>query len=495
MAGLKWLALAFLLSLPVPAAADPEWRTSFVAGVTDPGGDPLHATEVREFAQFGSPAKLYAGTSGWLDQAADVADRGSAQIIRLDGPDDPWRLEVNFNSLCPTQAKCALAVGALQSLQWKKSETNVNVNVWTLVASDWPIGPKPLHQSVYVRNNSDLKWYETTLNQTDVDPGHIRVFDVHMDQVAGKYWGFAGGQPAVYHGQLSDKRGAGQNIIHWATGLANAEADFSSMTAASEPNCIHGARVLGLQEARGKEFLAVCYHLYRRVDGDQGSCGPSEVADGNRCSPRWVRFWDEPFAGTGEGLRGLTTVTINSKQYLLVVDESATARVWQVDPDTGNAFVELDIANFVESHWGSPVGYIIAGYNSPLPLFYGADGIGRRIIGLEVNTEALPLVPGHSKVMLDGAKAYEGDGWFLVRNAPSSYQLHRMPAVLPQTLMLSVRDAIASPWEKEWVYFGGFDGNASPEQTPCRAEPCAFPPLVRIPTHDTGWIVKGRLAQ
>jgi hypothetical protein len=212
-----------------------------------------------------------------------------------------------------------------------------------------------------------------------------------------------------------------------------------------------------------------------------------------------VKFWDEPSPGVGEGLRGLTTVTIAGQQYLLVVDESAVARVWQVDPDSGNAFVELDIANFVESHWNSPVGYFIAGYNSPLPLFFGADGLGRRLIGLEVNTEALPLIPGHSKVIGDD-KQWEGDGWFLVRNAPSSYELERIPAILPETLMLSVRAALASPFASECnakmqdclVYFAGFDGNGSTQQTPCRAEPCTAPPLVRVPTHDTGWIVKGR---
>jgi hypothetical protein len=494
--------VALTLSLGVPSAAQ-EWKTSFVAGVTDPdSGVALHATEVRQMATFGSPGKLYAATSGWFDQASgDQSERGAARVIRLDGPDDPWRLETDFNTLCTTPAPCALAVGAIQSLNWKKTESGTAVNVWTLVASSWPMGPKPLEQKVYVKNNNptDGKWYASTLNSAD-KTGHIRVFDTHLDAASGQFWGFAGGTDGVWRGQLSNQRGIGQNIIHWqGGGLAGAEADFSSMT---DANCIFGPRVLGLQEARGSEFLAVCYHLYKRVDGDQGSCKPSEVGgQGSQCSPRWVKFWDEPFAGTGEGLRGLTKVTINSKEYLLVTDESATARVWQVDPDTGNAFVELDIANFVESHWNSPVGYIIPAYNSPMPIVFDKNGIGKRLIGMEIDTKAEPLIPGHSKVMGDADKAFDGNGWFLVRNAASSYELMSIPAILPQTLMLSVRAAQASPFPSEcdangrncWVYFSGFDANSSTTWTPCRAEPCAFPPLVRVQTHDVGWIVKGKL--
>jgi hypothetical protein len=420
-------------------------------------------------------------------------------IIRLDGPDDPWRLEVDLNTLCPSAAKCALAVGALRNVQWKKSESGQAVNVWTLVASSWPIGPRPQEQSVYVRNNGDFKWYRTALMSVQTgDTGHIRAFDTHLDSVTGQFWGFAGGVPAVYHGQLSDKRGVGQNIIHWTTGLANAEADFSAMTPESEPNCIHGGRVMGLQEARGAEFLAVCYHLYKRVDGDQGNCKPDEVADGNKCSPRWVKFWDEPNPGTGEGLRGLTTVTVGGKQFLIVCDESAVAKVWQIDPSTGQAFVELDIASFVENHWNAGAGYIIAAYNSPMPIFYDANGTGRRIIGMEIGMKDQPFIAGHTRTVVDDS-AWEGDGWFLMRNAPSSYELMRIPPILPQGLMVSVRDAVASPFDKEcdanhrncWVYFGGFDMNGSTTQTPCRAEPCAAPSMAVVPAHDTGWIVKG----
>jgi hypothetical protein len=348
-------------------------------------------------------------------------------------------------------------------------------------------------QSVYVKNNSDGKWYATTLNSANSDVGHIRVFDTHQDAVTGQFWGFAGGNPALYRGQLSNNRGAGQNIIHWTTGIANAEADFTPMDA-TETNCIHGARVMGLQEARGKEFLAVCYHIYQRVDGDQGDCKVSEVKNENKCDPRWIRFWSEPGAGTGEGLRGLTTVTVDGKQELLVIDESAKARVWRINPDTAAATVELDLAAFVEANWGMHIGYIIAGYNSPLPIVYDANGVGRRIIGMETQITG-PLIPGHSKVMTDEGKGdQEGDGWFLVRNAPAAYKLFHIPAILPQTLMLSVRDAIASPFADEtgWIYFGGFDGNGSSQQTPCRAEPCDPARMPAVPTHDTGWIVKGR---
>ena len=65
--------------------------------------------------------------------------------------------------------------------------------------------------------------------------------------------------------------------------------------------------------------------------------------------------------------------------------------------------------------------------------------------------------------------------------------------------MVAVRTAIQSPFPDECpgdgkgcpIYFGGFDANSSTTQTPCLEAPCTFPPLIRVPTHNTGWIVKG----
>ena len=402
---------------PAPFAAtastQPTWETSFVPGVTDPDGNLLDATEVRQFAVFGSPPKLYAAVSGWMDQGQT---KGSAKVIRLDSSGGQWRQEVDFGDL---------ATGALVSLNWKADASGDAVNVWTLVASTWS------GATTYVKNNSDGRWYKTSL-----DPqGQIRAFGTHKDAAANKMWGFAGGKPGVFRGQLADQRGAGKNIIDWQTGAANLELNTANL---SLPLCSGGNRVTGFQEARGKLFLTVCWRVYARVDGNQGNCNPSQVnTGGNQCSPRWKQFWDDPHATQGEsGLRGLTTVSISGKQYLLIGSEGPSMHITRLDPDTADSTVELDVSDYIQSHWGTSTGYGIIPYNSPASLVYNANGRGRRIFGFETWASGKP-VPGHSRMILKTGGLMNGEGFFFLRNAATSYELMQIPAITPQP-MLSV---------------------------------------------------------
>ena len=485
MAGLRVLTLAFWLAFPVAAAAqglpsgvDPrDWRVSFIPGVTDPDGNLLNVTEVRQFAAFNG--KLYAAAGAWMDQGPD---KGSAKVLRLDSANGQWRQEADFGDG---------TTGGLVALNWKQSESGAPVNVTTLVASIWS------GATVFTKNNSDGQWY-----RTDLDPaGQIRAFATWKDEDANKTWGFAGGKPGIFRGQLSDKRGAGKTIIKWETGAANVELNTAALNL---PLCSGGGRVTGFAAARGRLFASACWNVYVRQDGDQGGCAPSEVADhGNACEPRWRLFWSDPLAAQGEsGIRGLTTVSIGGEQFLLAGAESAAAHITRIDPESAAAVIEFDVSNWLDNALG-PTGYTIIPYNAPAPLWYGPDGVGRRIFGFEAWMPGEPS-PGMARKLVnidDGPpQVMLGEGMFFVRNAPSSFELHHIPAITPQP-MTAVRDAIASPFPEECnakgqdcvVYFGGFDANKSVTQTPCLASPCTFPPLVEVPTHDTGWIVKGKL--
>lgn len=487
------LAFAVSLGFTTPAAAQATWQVSFIPGVVDPDGHALHATEVRRFAYASNPDHLYAAISGWMDQGEE---KGGGKIIRLDGPDEPWRLEVDFDSFCASSnPKCALAASELIYLNWKADASGEPVDVWTLVASTWPQGEQ--RENVYVKNYSDGRWYETTL--VEGMPGHIRAFATHKDAVTGEYWGFAGGNNFVFRGKLADKRGQGQNIIAWQTGAANAETDFPD-----DPNCGGGTgdgnRVAGFAEARGKLFLTVCWSAFERVDGFQEDCTPRQVKQGGTCVARWKKFWTDPKLSTGSetGLRGITQIVYEGQQVLLIGSEGAGAHMTRLDPETGQSVVELDLADALASAWRGEVSYIIAPYNAPMPIAYDAEGRGRRLIGLEAWNSTSPLHADHNLDVLENGSRLEGGAWFYLRNAASSYELRRIPWLM-RTPMVAVRDAVASPFAKEcdanhrncWIYFAGFDANKSESQTPCFAEPCKFPPLVKTPTHDTGFIVKG----
>jgi hypothetical protein len=478
---MKLAALIFLLALPTSAAAqcdcgggtDPTgWQESFVPGGTDPDGKVLNQTEIRQFVPFGG--KLYVAAGAWMDQGSP---KGSATILRLDGPNDPWRLETSFGGAGTT-------TGGLAALRFDQTKNNQPVDVSVLVAATWS------GANAYARNEADGKWYKT-----DFGAGQIRTFGVHKDEVAANTFAFAGGKPGILRGQLADSRPAGRNPIEW---VQTPELNTVNMNL---PLCSGGGRVTGFAEARGALFAAACWRVFKRTDGPIGNCkGPQEVKVGNACQPRWVRFWDDPLAGQGEsGLRGLTQVMYQGTQVLLVGSEVTNAHITRLDPVTGQSVVEININNYLDNLWGLNSGYKIIPYNSPMPLWYGPDGAGRRILGFESWLPGAPK-PGMSRKLVNASQMMLGEGMFFVRNSATSYQLIHIPAITPQP-MTAVRDCVASPFPAECndkgqdclLYCGGFDSNKSTTQTPCLAAPCTIPPLVAVPTRNTAWIVKGRI--
>jgi hypothetical protein len=471
--------LVFLLTTTAAVAqcdcgggTDSGWSESFVPGGKDPDGNVLNVTEVRQFVA--RDGKLYVATGAWMDQGNP---KGSAKILRLDGPDEPWRMEVNFGGSGTT-------TGGLANLRWDQTKNNQPVDVTTLVAATWS------GANAYTRNDADGKWYKT-----DFGAGQIRTFGVHKDTVANNTFSFAGGKPGILRGQLADSRPAGKNPIEWVT---TPELNTVNMNL---PLCSGGGRVTGFAEAQGVMFASACWRVFKRTDGPIGNCkGPQEVKVGSDCQPRWTRFWDDPLAGQGEsGLRGLTQVMYQGQQVLLVGSEVANAHITRLDPVTGQSVVEFNVNTYLDNLWGVNSGYKIIPYNSPMPLWYGPDGTGRRIMGFESWLPGKPT-PNLSRKLVNTSQLMMGEGMLFVRNSATNYQLVHIPAITPQP-MTAVRDCVASPFASEcnakgqdcMLYCGGFDANKSTTQTPCAAAPCTIPPLVAVATRNTAWIVKGRI--
>jgi hypothetical protein len=478
---MRWTAaLAILLASGSSAAAQcdcPEptnWQPSFVSG------DPVEATEVRQFAVFGDPIALYAATGSWMDQGSP---KGTAHVIRLDSPSGKWVDEVDFGDG---------TTGGLVNLHWTADANHKAVDVYTLVASIWS------GATVFAKNNTDGKWYKTSLDPA----GQIRAFATHDDSVAHEFWGFAGGKPGIFRGQLNASRPAGASPITWTTPAAKVELNTAALDL---PLCSGGGRVTGFAEARGKLFASACWRIFQRVDGPIGKCaGPAQVEVKGACQARWKRFWDDPLAAQGEsGIRGLTQVMHAGDQVLLAGSESGNMHITRLDPDTGAAVVEFNASTYLNNLWGLNSGYGILPYDAPANLWYGPDGYGRRMFGFEVWLPGNPS-PGMVRKLVnidDGSpQIMNGEGFFFLRNSATSYQLFHIPAVTPQP-MTAVRDMIASPFKDECnpqgqdcvVYAGVFDANKSTTQTPCTVAPCTFPPLAAVPTHGTGAIVKGRI--
>jgi len=463
------------------------YEVSFAPGAQDAEGHVLGGTETRDLIAFGG--KLYAGMNYWMDQQP----HGNAQILVKDSSSAPWRQEVDMGDFCPTGNKaCALAVGIVSVLNFKKDRSGDAVNVSVLAAGIWPTGyAKPVPIKAYTKNNSDGKWYETVIASSD--NGQIRAFGSHQDKVTGEAMAFVhAGSIGVFHGWLSDKRGAGKPIVEWASDPEWIAGTGGQCTAGV------GERIMAFAEAEGALFATKCFTVMKRIDGPQGNCKPDEVAKDGACTQRWVKFYSAPGSPSSEsGYRGMTTITIEGKQYLLIGWEGANAVITRLDPTTAQAEVELDVSDTLAQAWGTPVGYLITSYSAPMPLWYGADGRGRRIIGFEAfiaKAQAAP-VAAHSFSVLDNGARLEGGAWYFVRDAAHSYRLFRVPEVMGKP-MVSLRTAASSPFPDECnaqgqhcaIYFGGFDANKSAMQTPCHAQPCN---LEKQATHSTAWIVKG----
>jgi hypothetical protein len=480
------LALTLLASSSTPAFAqcdcgggdngggtDTGWQESFVPGGADPNGKILNQTEIRQFVPYGG--KLYVAAGAWMDQGSP---KGSASILRLDGPDEPWRLEISFGGAGTT-------TGGLASLRFTQSKNGSPVDVSVLTAATWS------GANAYSRNEVDQKWYKT-----DFGSGQIRTFGVHKDLVANATFAFAGGKPGIFRGQLADSRPAGKTPIAWAQ---TPELNTVNMNL---PLCSGGGRITGFAEARGAMFASACWRVFKRTDGPIGKCsGPSQVEVNGACQARWVRFWDDPLAGQGEsGLRGMTQIMYQGNQVLLIGSEVANAHVTRLDPVTAQSVVEFNVDQYLDKLWApANSGYKIVAYNAPMPLWYGADGAGRRILGFESWLPGKPT-PGMARKLVNATQLMLGEGMLFLRNSATNYQLVHLPAVTSQP-MTAVRDCVASPFPSEcnakgqdcMVYCGGFDANKSTTQTPCTTSPCTIPPLVAVPTRNTAWIVKGRL--
>jgi hypothetical protein len=450
-----------------PCPPDEEWQKSWVSG-----DDDLHATEVRQFTVYGG--SLYVAVGGWMDQQTP---KGSAQILRLDSSDGKWVQEASLGGAGTT-------TGGLASLHLTQSKNGQPANAWVMVAATWS------GANAYVRNEIDKKWYKTAFGD-----GQNRAFSAHKDEVAGYSFAFVGGKPGIFRGSLTDSYVAGKSPIEW-----NMKLELNTVNM-NLPLCSGGGRITGFAEARGKLFASACWRVFVRTDGPIGKCsGPNEVQVGTDCKPRWEKFWDDPLAGQGEsGLRGLTQVMYNGKQVLLIGSEQANAHITRLDPDSAESVVEFNVDNYLDNYFGYNSGYKIIPYNSPAPLWYGPDGIGRRILGFESWLPGKPT-PDVSRKLVNESQLMMGEGMLFVRNSPGNFQLVHVPHITPQP-MTAIRDCVASPFKDECnesgqdcvLYCGGFDANKSTTQTPCYTAPCTIPPLTSVPTHDTGFIVKGRI--
>jgi hypothetical protein len=251
---------------------------------------------------------------------------------------------------------------------------------------------------------------------------------------------FAGNDPyGIFSGGYDDAAAGG---IRWG---AAPELDISRIPAPTFPG-LSLLRIASFAECNGILYATIGQQIYRRLDG---------------VAPRWELFYTNATPGYSEtGLRGLTAIPNPSGagQALLVAVEGSAARIFRIDPTSGEETTELDIPTFLNRAWATKVGYVIAAYND-MAIVSGPRSEPAVLIGIEAFLPASSPVPaGH--VRADGL---DGGGWYFVRQGDRRYDLRKIGSSQPLTgaPLVATRAVAASPFpnDADTIYFAGFDAN------------------------------------
>lgn len=448
------VAAVALASCPASSgeAADP-FDVSYAAGMTDTAGRRMGGTEIRNLVADGG--KLFAANGYWKDTDG-LTNSPGPQILILDGPGKPWRIEHEFDERMPRGRRRHIAISALEAVTFQTDQhgTALNQPVSRLLASTWDVSGRRM---VFMRDSATGEWSAAFIAQSQPAPRflpQIRAFGFHRDRRTGVDIAFAGDSAGIFTG-VYDASVPGQ--VRWNT---TPELSTVGLGAGDYPGLTRGLRVSSFAEAGGRLFAAFGQQVWVREDGP---------------TPLWVHLYTNPNPHFGEtGMRGLTAVMEpGGREFLLAAVEGMQSRIVRIDPVTGADTTDLDLGQMLDTAWSTRVTYVIAAYNDMVKGAHSSAG-DDLLIGLEAYIPPKsPRPPGHTVLDLHGG--LEGGGWFLIRHPGGHYELHQVTARFPvfgQNLV-SVRTFAASPFpeEKGVYYAGGYDCN-------------------EVPAHDTAWITR-----
>lgn len=423
---------------------------SYRAGIHDPDRHYAGGTEMRVMAVH--DGKLYAGNGYWEDMS-ERQDSLGPQILVLEAPDGPWRIDHDFDERLPDRRRRHLAVSALESIRFNTDDQGDTLPqpVSLLLASTWDLSGT---SQVFVRHDDTGNWSGIVLSEDRPSPDflpQIRCFGHHRDRVTGVDLVFAGQMPHGIFSGSYDPEAEGQ--IRWST-ISELTADSVSGTFAG----LHGRlRVTSFAEANGKLYATIGQHVFERVDG---------------ALPRWRSIYTNSMPGHSEtGLRGLTTVSFAGTSMLLAAVEGTAARIVRINPETGQDFPELDLRAFLSRSWRIDVRYVIAAYNDMAPVSF-VSGESVLLLGLMAFVAKKGSVPSDHRIVDVGYGVVEAGAWYLVRWPDGRYALRQLVASFTHA-PVAVRSIKRSPFsgDDSSLYFAGYDAN-------------------KAPVHNSAWIVR-----
>ena len=441
-----------LVVLSAQVRAD-DFQISFAAGSRDGAGRFAGGTEMRLLTAHGG--RLFAGNGYWEDRPGPEGLQG-AQILVLDGPGLPWRVDHAFEERLRNGHWRDLAVGALAEADFGTDGSGAALPrpVSLLLASTWDLTGAT---RVFTRDDATGAWSAVTLTQDRPAPDflpQIRSFATHRDRITGADLVFAGEMPrGIFAGGYDP---AAQGRIRW-----NLAPELDASSVSSTFSGLAGRlRVSSFAEANGHLYAAVGQQLFERIDGRE---------------PRWRLAYTNPRPGHSEtGLRGLTAIPTASGDALLAAVEGNAPRIVRITPRDGGEVTELDLNDFLARAWGMRPAYVIAAYNDMARIRVPGRGDALLIGLMAFIPRNEPITPGHS-VFDAGYGLAESGAWYLVRWPDGHYDLHQVTAAFGHPL-IAPRSALASPFpgDSDAVYFAGYDA-------------------IKAPAHNTAWIARATL--
>jgi hypothetical protein len=410
----------------------------------------IGGTELRELVVFDK--KLFAANGYWMDTETANPALPGAQVLRLDGPDSQWQVDLELTDRTPLGLRTYQAISTLEKVRFTTDSAGQPLAdpVDFLLAGVWKRG---IGLDLFSRTTAS-GWSKTSLTGQENAPRgtQIRAFALHKDQITGGDIVFAGATNEIFAG-MYDRQS--RNIV-W-----NPQPEWRGHFA-DDPDGPKG-RVSCFAECNGKLFAAAYDTVYERVDGK---------------SPAWKKVFETTIHAQSNkvtGFRGLTCIHASSGtgDVMLVGVEDNPSRIYRVDPrEVGpsgecDGILELNVSSFLTKALGTETTYAIVAYNNMTKYPDPVNGLNV-LIGLEAAT---PFAP-HTF-----AGRHTPNGYYLVRDSNSGYALREIRdfQIEPKPELESVRTIADSPFPTDppgTVYAGGFDTD-------------------RNPVHNTAWLYKG----
>lgn len=443
------LTFAAMLALPtgVLAAERAEgsllmqlsFQRSLQAGERDANGKLITGTEI----DFLVPHKgrLYAGNCLWMETDPTVPK--ASQILVLDSPKSPWRIDHEF-PVSSVMSRCSV-VKEITFTTDGRGQAIAPVALLLAV----PDAPRATLK-VFCRDDATGNWEPSAL-----EPGagaSIRAMGLHRDRITGIDRVFAGSNKGVISG-IYDPAAPGR--IRW-----DKAAEFENAT---------GERGMGFCDCNGILYYATSRHIYQRTDG---------------AAPSWKEIYFCEKEISPVGIRGLTAVP-NPGGTGEVLWFVALRKVRRLDPAAGfKETIEQDLPIFLTEKLGLTVTGVLAAYNDLLPYVIPGTGEKLGLFGFECShppavLNSHPKIKARVQVANPPKTHFLANGRFCIRHAKGADISYEMAEIIDprEPQLVATRTIAVSPFPEDHgrvLYFGGYDCNA-------------------VPSHNTAWIYRGEL--